>query len=651
MTTADTLTEITNTVSAATSETLAERLDRYESRILTADQRATMHADICATVVAANPPNASTAIAWMTVVSGFIRDIAPAQGGPLWEYLTDAKLATWQGQWLRKGRSTHTLRTRRAILDRLVRVHRGGPTKINKIDARKVRPAPLSMTDVERLLAACEEESLSALRGFAAHIGAGVMAGVRRGDTFVELVGELVLRRGSGNLLAVAHPGERLSQLVGEKVHEEDWDSLCRTAFKLRLYLNPTIAIQTFRQLATSDTRRSLAESIHHYRLNELALSAIAEHLPPADLDTNNQFKKLLRDGSLGGECTQYPLATPSARPNVLGQPREVQVPRKVSRAESRRRAKEFAAQKATRGLPEVVAQYISSYTPDEADDVWRTIESDVREMLRLGGYRTVETTRKHAVALTALLRWRASQHYATKCPEVLTFAHIDDFYARGLSDLGDRSKRDYRSRLRTLASRVNTSSDAPPIPTTGYNAVRPGYTSSDEAKVRMVAQRQRRPETRRRLCVIVGLGGGAGVSPVELRLLRRNHLEVTDEGIVVRIQGASARSVVVRRDYEPLVLAGIEGLDDDDLLIDVSVKGANPISKIINDAEVYEDLPKIDLRRLRSTWISWLLQQRIPLQLALQAAGLTSARTFSDMARHLPRVDDLSPLRDGGSK
>jgi len=632
-------------------EDLVVRLARFRSKSLTPEQYQSMHEEMSAAVIAAAPTTTETAVAWMTVLSSFLRDSAPSSGGTLWDHLTDVKLASWQGAWLRDGQPAHTLRTRRAILERIIRVHRGGPVMVAKVDARKVRPAPLANDDLTSILEACVAESTSALRGFAAYICANVKVG-SHGHRFTVVAGELWLTRSNGECCVVVGFDDTLFNLAGQVLLPDDWDALCRTAFNLRTYLNTTIAIQTFRMLALNDTRRSLGEIITLFGFNEDALSAIAEYLPPIVLSGDAHYRALFRDGVTlvdGVECTASLSATPSPRRSLKGRREETPVPRRISRAETRRLAQKIAAEKSASVMPSEVSIYLDSYLPDEADATWSVIEVDVRAMLHQGGFRSIETARKYAVALTTFLRWRSGQHLATGCPAALTYANIDGFFALGTSHLGQRSKADYRSRLRTLASRVNASADAPPIPTTGYNAVRQGYSTAEEAIIRRAALNQRRPIVRRRLCLAVGLGAGGGVAPYELRLIHRRDICVCSDGILISIPGNNARTIVIRRDYEELVLVGIEGLSDDDLVLDVGFRGPNPVAAIIAAAELYGNVPKIDQRRLRTTWISWLLLQPIPLQLALQAAGLSSARTFSDMAKHLPACTDVRPLRDGG--
>ncbi len=631
------------------------KLAAYRSRLLTNEQHSTMHDEICAAVLAAEPPNERAAMEWLTITSSYLHDVAPPSGGDLWSYLTDAKVASWIGASVLGGRSTHTLKTRRIVLERIIRVHRGGPSTIPNAAPRAVLPAPLTLATTVDLLAACQAEpSSAALRGFVAYIGAGI-GHTKRALRFVATPDGLAVEMKEGDRHAIVSQLGTLSELAGQALRAEDWAELRATASALRIWLDPTVAIQTFRMLAVSESHLPLDETILRHRLGEPALSGIAEHLDVPDFITDPLLRSVLRGPGvteLGAVCTGDTTGTRSARPPRGGRiGGAAQMPRQISRAKARRLARQHAAQAAAASVvPDAVSSYIARYVPDEADAAWDTFAADVRSMLGRSGLKTVETTRKYAVALTSYLRWRNSEGLTTSCPQALTFVGIESFAARGLAHLSERSKRDYRSRLRTLAMKVNASADAPRIPGTGYNAVRAGYSTAEEAAIRRTALSQRRPEVRRRLSAVVGFCGGGGLNAKELRLLSRTHVVIADDGITVAISGDSPRTVVIRRTYETHVLRALDGVESEALVLDVGVegKGENPVARIITQAEAHTDIPQIDTRRLRTTWITWLITQPIPLQVALAASGLRSPRTFSDMVELMPACDDFKSLRGG---
>jgi hypothetical protein len=324
----------------------------------------------------------------------------------------------------------------------------------------------------------------------------------------------------------------------------------------------------------------------------------------------------------------------------------------KPTKAEVQRLAEAFRDK--AEQLPEIPQQaisYIEGFIPAGADPViWAPLAPTFREVMRMAGYKTDKTVAQHSTALGRYLLWRSSEHLSVEISDAMSFDEIDRFYVRALGELSQRTRNDYRARLRNLSTRANPSSSAPIVPPLGYNSVRPGYTSAEEATLRRVALRQPRPEPRRRLCAVVGLGGGAGLDPVDMRTQRVDGIVETEAGLVVITAGDKPRTIVVRRTYEELVRVAVEGRRASSLVLELGRDKANPVARAIEGAELFDDCPKVDMRRLRTTWITWLIQQRIPLNVILSASGLTSARTIVDMVAFLQSDSDVSVLRDGGA-
>lgn len=313
--------------------------------------------------------------------------------------------------------------------------------------------------------------------------------------------------------------------------------------------------------------------------------------------------------------------------------------------------AKEFREREAA--LPEIpldVRNFINEYAPKDLDgDQWERISEPVRTAVKRAGFQTVASVRRHCTTVTLYLAWRDSQSLSLTANDPWKPGEIDQFYLRGMTQLGDRTKNDYRTRLRNLAARV-APTVATQVPSLGYNSVRPGYSAVEEAMIRRASLAQGRPETRREMCAIVGFGGGAGLDAHDLQHVLIDEVTVEDDGIHVRTTGAKARHIVVRREYEALVLVALEGLKPGRPVLKIDRNKPNPVARIIAAAQIYDDIPKIDLRRLRTTWITWLLTQRVPLDVIMTSSGLISARTLVDMIATLPVTDDVSSLRDGGA-
>ncbi len=632
---------------------IENRVARYTSTRMTVAQRDTMSSDIGAAVVAARPSSVDQSVAWMTVVCGFIADVAPEKGGTLSDYLNEATISQWVSTKAIAGTSRKTLNTRRGILNRTLRAHRGVAANITNGSARRPTVAPLSPINVATLAKGCRASCRSAWRGFVAHVAAGVPVGTL-GARF---------EAGGVNVLAtkaqewpVAYPDDQLfsvGNLGGDYLIDADWVALKDVADELKITLTRDIALQTYRLLALSDVRFSVAERLAYFHVTENSTTALAHFLVRFSCVLNEIEKSQLRDGFEDSVCAGVGRAALSQRAHNRGSKENVTT---LSRTTSRAAAKRLAAartaeiaDKRLRSAP--VTDYLATFVPDRDDAVWDTIAPTVRAAVGRCNLVSVQKAREYAVALAAYLRWRVEQGMAFELASSLTYAAIDVFYVRGMRDLSKRTRGDYRLRLRSIATTCNASIDAPPALELGHNAVNPGYDLVEERSLRRWARMQSQPEVRRRLCAIVGLCAGAGLSSSELRALRRNDIYLDADGtIVVSIRGQRPRQTVVRRAYEELVAIAISGLDLDQLVLP-ALKSSSPITAIIKGADELGCTVALDTRRLRTTWICWLMRQRISLQLAFEASGLQSARTFTDMLAHLPASTTLSDLRDGGAK
>jgi hypothetical protein len=236
-------------------------------------------------------------------------------------------------------------------------------------------------------------------------------------------------------------------------------------------------------------------------------------------------------------------------------------------------------------------------------------------------------------------LSYRHVNHMSVTIDDAFCTEQIDHYYLHGLTG-SERTRNDYRSRLHKLAARVNPGPGGPlPGIAIGHRAVRPGYSDLEMVVIARAARRQRHDRTRQQLCAIVGLAAGAGLDPSDLRPLRaRDIVDLGVEGIDVHVPAhgnRAARVVPVRRTYEALVREGIVGYRPGDLVIGKQVDRRNVTTGIIDAAELF-DVEHLDASRLRSTWLAWIVTQPISLKAVMDAAGLKTARSITEIIADL---------------
>ena len=307
----------------------------------------------------------------------------------------------------------------------------------------------------------------------------------------------------------------------------------------------------------------------------------------------------------------------------------------------SRRQAQRVAAgaveasHQAVELLPESLEAQLGGYQPTrKAAATWDAVQPVLFDVMRRSHIRGEASFKKHLGVVATYLTDRAAQSKTLNVDVAFSSEQIDNYYLHAMGRYSARTRNDYRSRLNKVAvAIVGDPSLQLHTPTIGRRSVRPGYNTIDEARIRRVALRQRSPLRRRQMCAIVGLSMGAGLSSTDLRGLRRKHVVDHDtDGIEIQIPGNTARVVWVRANYDSFVRAGIEGLRANQFLIGEQLNRRNVTGNIFSHADNH-DAPHLDASRMRSTWLAWLLNQHAPIGVILQAAGLKTARTLTDLA------------------
>lgn len=276
---------------------IVAHVQRYTPRVLSKNQCATMLDDMRAVVLRALPSTKQVAGNFISILAAFVKDVTPVTGGKLSDYLTDANVSSWLSSASRSGANKHTLRTRRGTMDRLVRAEQGLPAKVNGLTARDVAPAPLRVSDLQRLVDACHESGPAAIRGFVAVFGTGLTDAQLVGGTFTTNGSRTWLRHPGGRIEVVSAIASSDLALEGSKVLHGDWNEVKVLANTLGIHLDWRIVKQTFRMLAVAEDLE-LVEIVRRFRLNEVALSAIIPYLSLALFHEEADYASFLRNGT-----------------------------------------------------------------------------------------------------------------------------------------------------------------------------------------------------------------------------------------------------------------------------------------------------------------------------------------------------------------
>lgn len=340
----------------------------------------------------------------------------------------------------------------------------------------------------------------------------------------------------------------------------------------------------------------------------------------------------------------------PAARRRRKPSARQARLAAAAVRAEAAQRAASF---------PDAMRSYIrEQYQPKPpVDEDWHLLKDAVEKTLEASAVRGEDSMRKHVTHLAYFFAWAHSVELPLG-PESLTRPHVGRYDRESLASAGRSTRQTRRSRLLQMADQIHPEQAPVKGPALEHRVVAAPYRLAEMAVIRRVAMVQPTPELTRQMCLLVGLGAGAGIDSSDLKRLYRT--DIVDHGPEIGIEvhvtnlrrskdntrHERRRTVWVLREYEDLVRAGIQGLKPNQLLLGKDAERANVAASVYARAALHGDVPELAQSRLRSTWLATHLQRTTPLNLLLRAAGLTTARTLVELLQHLPQPADAKALR-----
>lgn len=475
-----------------------------------------------------------------------------------------------------------------------------------------------------------------------------------------------------------------------------EWTHASEVAAKLGILLTKSQVRRTQHVRALSHPMREpLSEALHALAATRASATEAAPLLPVVD---EHAYRTILRgeprraltprdrEPAADFECTaaepRHRAGSPAPKNDTVPDPRALGGPSMTSahrpapdanappsrkpRRKPSARAMRLAvaavnAERETRAasLPRTMQTYIREiYVPLEpARQSWERIKDAVEETLAASAVRGDDSMRKHVTHLAYFFHWARTVGLPL-LPETLTRTNVSRYETQVLVDAGRSTRQTRRSRLMAMADQIHP--DQAPVkgPPLAHRTVAPPYTSAEMAIIRRVAQVQPSELLIRQMCLLVGLGAGAGIDSTDLKRLRDS--DVIDHGpgtgIEIHVtnlrrskdntENRNHRTVWVLREYEDLVRIGIAGAKRGQLLLGRDADRANVATSVFSRAVFSKEVPDLAQSRLRSTWLASHLQRTTPLNVLLQAAGLATARSLVELLEHVPPSTDPHLLR-----
>jgi hypothetical protein len=286
--------------------------------------------------------------------------------------------------------------------------------------------------------------------------------------------------------------------------------------------------------------------------------------------------------------------------------------------------------------------QKLERYSPRSIDhDTWSQIRPSIVSIMRQAKVKGPGVTfDKKMRLLSYYFTWAVHHGYPCDRESLLNDQAIEDYIRRGCRNISPGSRSSYRSDLRSLKRAAGSELDrSHQFNRISARNVRAPYTDVEVSELLNTINYQPRFENRSRLQVAIALGLGAGIDSADLREVRAG--DITDHGhngIEIEVRGTTPRHVWLLHDYEEMLRSGLRHMGPRTRVVTGTSKIHKNSVNILYQQIVHTGRrpPKFEQARMRNTWLIRLLQAPIPLALVMQAAGLKSARTLTDLVTYV---------------
>ena len=217
-----------------------------------------------------------------------------------------------------------------------------------------------------------------------------------------------------------------------------------------------------------------------------------------------------------------------------------------------------------------------------------------------------------------------------------------------GMTTMSAPTRRTVRTNLRAIA-RAHACGP-PPVWLSRERAKAP-YSNEEIASYLALADAQPTESRRIRASALVCLSAGAGLVGADLKAVCGTDVARRSGGVVVCVRsGRRPRVVPVLARYHDRLLAAA-GFAGDRLVIGgTSPERRNVTSPLTASLAGGRDLPRIEISRLRATWLCEVAET-IGIRAFMDAAGITCSQRLGDLVASLPSASEEKAVALLGAK
>jgi hypothetical protein len=215
--------------------------------------------------------------------------------------------------------------------------------------------------------------------------------------------------------------------------------------------------------------------------------------------------------------------------------------------------------------------------------------------------------------------------------------AMIERFVSIGCGSFSHGTRRTLRTNLRFVATRLKAAGGPMPAALSRERSKAP-YSDSEIDGYLQMSDTQPTQARKNRASGLICLGAGAGLMGLDLRAVRGRDVQCRHGGVVVTVRGTRSRVVPLLSRFSDRALAAASFASDDFIVGGVNLNRRNVTSRLIASMSGGGDLPRLEIPRLRATWLQ-TAGTLIGLPTFMAAAGVTCSQRLGDV---VSRIDPL---------
>jgi len=170
-------------------------------------------------------------------------------------------------------------------------------------------------------------------------------------------------------------------------------------------------------------------------------------------------------------------------------------------------------------------------------------------------------------------------------------------------------------------------------------------YSAKEVGAYLALATAQPTEARRQRLTGLLCLGLGAGIQAAELRYVTGTHVYRSGGALVVKVEGRRARTVPVLSRYNEPLEASASYAGASFVCGGVLPTRKNLTTPLLKTTAGGRDLPRLDIGRLRATWLCEQLE-RLGVPELLRAAGVTHSQRIWDLVAMLGPASEAAMIQ-----